>query len=138
MIIRVLFSSFLVLAVAPPMPVAQAQSRKPTAAEVAAIRNCATKNQDNLDQGEQDCLFKLVADPCMGAPGSKTDGQTADCYEIEGAVWDRLLTTTTRRCLTNSMSNRPRKLGPCSGPGSLIETPPASSITTRSKVRWRA
>ena len=51
---------------------AHAQSRKPTAQEVKAIRGCATKNQDDLDAGEQQCLFKLVADPCMGDPGSKS------------------------------------------------------------------
>jgi uncharacterized protein YecT (DUF1311 family) len=68
-----------------------AQSRKPTAQEVAAIRDCATKNRDNLDAGQQDCLFKLVAERCMGDPGSKSDGQMADCYEIEGSIWDDLL-----------------------------------------------
>ena len=45
---------------------AHAQSRQPTAREVAAIHDCATKNRDNIDAGEQDCLFKLVADPCAG------------------------------------------------------------------------
>jgi uncharacterized protein YecT (DUF1311 family) len=69
----------------------QAQSRKPTAAEVAAIRDCATKNQDDLDAGEQQCLFKLVATPCLGPPGSAADAAMADCYGIEGAIWDGLL-----------------------------------------------
>src|SRR5271154_4772826 len=40
-----------------------AQTRKATAQEIAAIRECATKNQDNLDEGERQCLFNLVADP---------------------------------------------------------------------------
>ena len=78
---------------------AHAQSRQPTAQEVAAIRDCATKNRDNLDAGEQGCLFKLVADPCMGDPGSKSDGQMADCYEIEGAVWDDLLNANYKTLL---------------------------------------
>lgn len=68
-----------------------AQSRKPTAQEAAAIHDCAIKNRDNLDAGEQNCLFKLVADPCLGDPGSKSDSQMADCYEIEGVIWDDLL-----------------------------------------------
>jgi uncharacterized protein YecT (DUF1311 family) len=68
-----------------------AQSRKPTAQEVAAIRDCAMKNRDNLDAGQQDCLFKLVAERCMGDAGSKSDGQMADCYEIEGNIWNDLL-----------------------------------------------
>jgi uncharacterized protein YecT (DUF1311 family) len=70
---------------------AQAQSRKPTAAEVAAIHACAEKNKDDLDKAEQDCLFKLVADRCIGSPGRAANSTLADCYEIEGAAWDGLL-----------------------------------------------
>jgi len=70
---------------------AHAQSRKPTAQEVAAIRGCATKYQNDLDAGEQACLFKLVADPCAGPPGSKAGATVADCYDIESKIWDDLL-----------------------------------------------
>lgn len=87
---RIIFSGLVVLA-ACAAPAAWAQSRKPTVAEVAAIHNCAAKIRDNLDAGEQQCLFKLVADPCLGDPGAKSDGQMADCYEIEGVIWDDLL-----------------------------------------------
>ncbi len=87
---QMIFSGLLVLA-ACAAPAAQAQSRKPTAAEVAAVHACAAKNQDNLDAGEQQCLFKLVANSCLGDLGSKSDGQMADCYEIEGVIWDDLL-----------------------------------------------
>jgi hypothetical protein len=41
----------------------RAQSRTPTANEIASIRNCATRNKDNLDWGERRCLFNLVALP---------------------------------------------------------------------------
>ncbi len=68
-----------------------AQSRQPTTQEVTAIRDCATKYQDDLDAGEQQCLFKLVAEPCIGAPGSLAEAATAACYDVEGAIWDRLL-----------------------------------------------
>ena len=78
---------------------AQAQSRQPTAPEVAAIHDCAAKNRDDLDAGEADCLFKLVANPCLGDPGSKSDGQMADCYEIEGAIWDDLLNANYKALL---------------------------------------
>jgi uncharacterized protein YecT (DUF1311 family) len=73
-------------------PVAgDAQTREPTAREVAAIRECAAKNQDDLDKGEQDCLFKLVAEPCIGPSGNASGAATADCYRIEGTIWDGLL-----------------------------------------------
>ena len=64
---------------------AHAQSRKPTAQEVAAIRGCSTKYQDDLDAGEENCLFKLVANPCAGPPGTKDGAAVADCYDIESA-----------------------------------------------------
>ena len=78
---------------------AHAQSRPPNAQEVKAIHDCATKNRDDLDAGERDCLFKLVADPCMGDPGSNSDGAMADCYAIEGAVWDGLLNANYKTLL---------------------------------------
>jgi len=77
----------------------RAQSRQPTAQEVKAIHDCATKDRDDLDAGEQGCLFKLVADPCLGDPGSKSDGQMADCYEIEGVIWDGLLNANYKALL---------------------------------------
>jgi uncharacterized protein YecT (DUF1311 family) len=68
-----------------------AQSRKPTAQEVTAIQACAAKYQDDLDAGEQSCLFKLVADPCAAPPGTKDGATVADCYDIEAGIWDDLL-----------------------------------------------
>jgi uncharacterized protein YecT (DUF1311 family) len=78
---------------------ADAQSRKPTAREMAAIRDCVTRNEDNLDTGEQQCLFKLVADPCIGSPGGAAGAGTADCYRIEGAIWDVLLNESYKHLL---------------------------------------
>jgi uncharacterized protein YecT (DUF1311 family) len=69
----------------------QAQSRKPTGAEIAAVRACTEKNKDDIDKGERDCLFKLVAERCIGDPGAANDAKMADCYQIEYAIWDGLL-----------------------------------------------
>jgi uncharacterized protein YecT (DUF1311 family) len=69
-----------------------AQNRKPTAREIAAIRDCATRNRDNLDQGERQCLFSLVADPCINKPSGDANNPTeADCYRMEDSIWDGLL-----------------------------------------------
>ncbi len=80
---------------------AQAQSRKPTAAEVAAIRACATKTKDDLDKGERDCLFKRVAEPCIGDLGAASNNKMADCYQIEGAIWDSLLNENYKALLAD-------------------------------------
>ena len=69
---------------------AYAQSRKPTQQEIASIRNCADKHKDDLDQGEQQCLFKLVADKCSDN-GSAADRVVVDCFDIEASIWDAML-----------------------------------------------
>ena len=69
-----------------------AQTRKPTPHEIAAIRDCATGNKDNLDEGERQCLFNLVADPCINKPsGDASKPAEADCYRMEDSIWDGLL-----------------------------------------------
>jgi uncharacterized protein YecT (DUF1311 family) len=76
----------------------RAQSRKPTAEEVAAIHDCASKNMDN-GESETQCLFRLVADRCIGDPGAATDRKLTDCYEIEASIWDELLNQNYKRLL---------------------------------------
>ena len=69
-----------------------AQTRKPTAHEIASIRDCATKNRDDLDEGERRCLFNLVAEPCIKKPLGEADKSiVVDCYLIENSIWDGLL-----------------------------------------------
>jgi uncharacterized protein YecT (DUF1311 family) len=69
-----------------------AETRKPTAHEVAAIRDCATRNKDNVNEGERQCLFNLVADPCINKPSGDADKPTeADCTRMEDSIWDGLL-----------------------------------------------
>ena len=60
----------------------QAQSRKATANEIAAIRDCAARNKDDLDEGERKCLFNLVAERCL-KKGPANNVAEADCYRIE-------------------------------------------------------
>lgn len=70
---------------------ASAQSRRPRPEEVAAIRGCAEKHQDDIGEGERQCLFKLVAEPCTQTAEGKSNLGTADCYRVEQAIWDTLL-----------------------------------------------
>ena len=68
-----------------------AQSRKPTVKEVAAIRDCAKKHETDLDKVERQCLFNLVGTPCTEKPEGQSNVGMADCYRLEGAIWDDLL-----------------------------------------------
>ncbi len=77
---------------------AHAQSRKATPQEVAAIHACVDKTKDNIDQGEQKCLFS-VADRCIGDIGAAPDRKMTDCYEIEGSIWEDLLNRNYKRLL---------------------------------------
>jgi uncharacterized protein YecT (DUF1311 family) len=90
MIYRAALTSILLLAFGFAADSGYAQARKPTANEVAAIRNCATKNADNLDEGERRCLFNLVAQPCIDKSSHATIAEVY-CYETEASIWDGLL-----------------------------------------------
>jgi uncharacterized protein YecT (DUF1311 family) len=91
MFTRMVSTALLILLAAAASAPAQAQSRKPTAREIAAISDCATKSRDDVDAGEYKCLFKLVADPCMESVSAAADRVMADCFRIEGVIWDDLL-----------------------------------------------
>jgi uncharacterized protein YecT (DUF1311 family) len=68
-----------------------AQDAKPTVAQVAAVRACADKNQNDLTEAEKQCLFTLVATPCQGTSEGQSNLGMADCFRLEAAIWDRLL-----------------------------------------------
>jgi uncharacterized protein YecT (DUF1311 family) len=69
-------------------PFAHVQTREATAGETKLIRDCAAKHIDD-GEGEAECAFKLVADPCIEKDGSNLG--TANCYRLEAAIWDKLL-----------------------------------------------
>lgn len=96
---RVALWSLAALAVVMTTAPADAQSRTATAQETAAIRDCATRNKDDLDKGEQRCLFKLVAERCSGPPERAADSVLTDCYRIEGTIWDTLLNENYKNLL---------------------------------------
>jgi uncharacterized protein YecT (DUF1311 family) len=85
-----------------------AQTRKPTTNEVARIRDCATRNGDDLEEGERLCLFKLVADPCAGREANTA--ATVDCYRAENSIWDGLLNENYKGLLDTLDNDQAAKL----------------------------
>jgi uncharacterized protein YecT (DUF1311 family) len=69
----------------------RAQTDKPTAAQIAAVRACAEKNQNDVTEAERQCLFGLVAVPCQSTPEGQSNLGMADCFRLEEAIWDGLL-----------------------------------------------
>ena len=85
------FAAVLLIAIAMATAAANAQTRKPTAQEASAIRDCATKYRDDVSEGERQCLFNLVATPCTNTSAGGSNLGTAECYRVEAAIWDDLL-----------------------------------------------
>jgi uncharacterized protein YecT (DUF1311 family) len=80
---------FLVLAVTlAGTPSSHAQNRQPTAAEIKLVRDCAAKHPDD-GKGEEECAFKLVADPCVEK--AKDNHGHAECFRSETAIWEAIL-----------------------------------------------
>ena len=102
------------------------KTRKPTAQEVAAIRNCATKYHDDVDEGERQCVFNLVATPCTNTREGSSNIGTADCYRVEWVIWDNLLNENFKNLMGALDSQQTAKLrARCSKPGSPTATRPA-------------
>ena len=79
---------------------AQAQTRAPTVQEVTAVQYCFAKYEDEAEI-EKNCLFKLVAEPCMKEEGGYSTHGMADCHRIETKIWDRILNEMFRELLTD-------------------------------------
>jgi uncharacterized protein YecT (DUF1311 family) len=99
-----------VVAAALAISAADAQIRKPTTQEVAAIRNCASKYQDDVDEGERQCLFNLVATPCTKTREGSSNLGTADCYRVEWVIWDNLLNENFKKLMDALDSQQNAKL----------------------------
>ena len=92
MILRIAFgAAFGALCAALSVHAGHAQSDKPTPQQIAAIRACAEKNQDDVSEAERQCLFELVATPCQSTSEGQSNLGMADCFRLEATIWDELL-----------------------------------------------
>ena len=96
MILRNGLAGFLAFALCVCVSLSHAQNRQPTAQEIKLVRDCAEKHPDD-GKGEEECSFKLVADPCIEKNGSNLG--TADCYRIETVIWDAILNDNYRELM---------------------------------------
>jgi uncharacterized protein YecT (DUF1311 family) len=103
MLDRIGLTIFLVLAVTlAGTPSSHAQNRQPTAAEIKLVRDCAAKHPDD-GKGEEECAFKLVADPCDEKANSNLG--RADCFRIERVIWDTILNENYKQ-LTDALDDK--------------------------------
>ncbi|MGB6540822.1 MAG: lysozyme inhibitor LprI family protein [Xanthobacteraceae bacterium] len=88
---RIACLSLMVLLVGGAAAIVRAQDDEPTAKQIAAIRDCVEKNQDDVTEAERLCLFNLVATPCQSTSEGQSNLGMADCFRLEGRIWDDLL-----------------------------------------------
>jgi uncharacterized protein YecT (DUF1311 family) len=68
-----------------------AQTRQTTPKDAAAIRGCADKYADNINEAERRCIFALVVDPCSKTRVGQSSQGAAGCYRAEQEIWDAIL-----------------------------------------------
>src|SRR5215467_14289035 len=71
-------------------PAAVAQSVA-TPKDAAAIRGCAQKYADNINEAERRCIFAIFVDPCTKRRSGQSTQGAAACYRAEQEIWDALL-----------------------------------------------
>jgi uncharacterized protein YecT (DUF1311 family) len=64
--------------------------------DAAAIRACAGKYPDNINEAERRCIFAIVVDPCTRRRIGQSSQGAAECYRAEQAIWDELLNENFR------------------------------------------
>jgi uncharacterized protein YecT (DUF1311 family) len=103
MLDRIVLTIFFALAVIlVGAPSSHAQNRQPTAAEIKLVRDCAAKHPDD-GKGEEECAFKLVADPCVEK--AKDNHSHAECFRSETAIWDAILNENYKQ-LTEALDDK--------------------------------
>jgi uncharacterized protein YecT (DUF1311 family) len=78
--------------------------------DTAAIRACAAKYAENIDEAERHCIFAIVADPCTMMPANQTTIGTTECYDRERKIWDALLNDNFRVLRDDLDENQKAKL----------------------------
>lgn len=79
---------------APAVGFAQAQS---TPRDTAAIRACAEKYKDNVNEAERRCILTIVVDPCTKRRAGQSSHGAAECYRAEQEIWSDLLDENLRK-----------------------------------------
>jgi uncharacterized protein YecT (DUF1311 family) len=88
-------------------PSAQAQTREPTAQETRLTRDCFEKKGGTTEQAE--CIG-LVATPCTESLDHQANLHQADCFRIEGAIWDAILNETFKALKDDLDDKQEKKL----------------------------
>jgi uncharacterized protein YecT (DUF1311 family) len=64
--------------------------------DASAIRACADKYAQNLNEAERRCIFAIVVEPCTKTRIGQSSQGAAACYHVEQDIWDELLNENFR------------------------------------------
>ena len=75
---------------------AAAQGAQATRKDAAAVRACAEKYAENINEAERRCIFAIVVEPCTKTKVGQSSQGAAACYHVEQDIWDELLNENFR------------------------------------------
>jgi uncharacterized protein YecT (DUF1311 family) len=64
--------------------------------DAGAIRSCAEKYKDDINEADRRCIFAIVVDPCTKRRAGQSSQGAADCYRAEHDIWDEILNENLR------------------------------------------
>jgi uncharacterized protein YecT (DUF1311 family) len=75
---------------------AAAQGAQANRKDAGAIRACAEKYAENINEAERRCIFAIVVEPCTKTKVGQSSQGASACYHVEQDIWDELLNENFR------------------------------------------
>jgi uncharacterized protein YecT (DUF1311 family) len=97
MIVRLArIAALAAIVVAGAVHTAAAQGARATRKDAGAIRACAEKYAQNINEADRRCIFAIVVEPCSKTRIGQSSQGAAACYHVEQDIWDELLNENFR------------------------------------------
>jgi uncharacterized protein YecT (DUF1311 family) len=97
MIVRLArIAALAAIVVAGAVHTAAAQGAPATRKDAGAIRACAEKYAENINEAERRCIFAIVVEPCTKTKVGQSSQGASACYHVEQDIWDELLNENFR------------------------------------------
>jgi uncharacterized protein YecT (DUF1311 family) len=97
MIVRLArIAALAAIVVAGAVHTAAAQGAQANRKDAGAIRACAEKYAENINEAERRCIFAIVVEPCTKTKVGQSSQGASACYHVEQDIWDELLNENFR------------------------------------------
>src|SRR3979411_3560785 len=68
-----------------------AQDARGTRKDASAIRACADKHAQKINEAERRCIFAIVVEPCTKTRVGQSSQGASACYHAERDIWEECL-----------------------------------------------